>query len=157
MKTKSEIIEQMKDMYKNNSCVVFIDYKGMNSEIMYEFRKELRNKCGLKFFVVKNSLNEIAMRDFGLSDKVKLSGQCGVVFSNSLDGIAKVVSNVCFKDKNAVFVSCFNDGDICSENEFKEIASLPSLEEIRTKLLYVLKFSASSLVRVMSEKSKEAE
>ena len=156
MRTKSEIVEQMKELYKSNSCAIFIDYKGVDSQTMYEFRKELREKCGVRFFIVKNSLNEIAMKEFGYNDKIKLSGQCGVVFSNSIDGISKVVNNICFKNKKAGFVSCLNERDVCNEAEFKEIASLPSLEEIRVKLLYVLNFSASSLVRVIAEKSKEA-
>ena len=69
--------------------------------------------------------------------------------------VSKVVNDFCFKTQRAQFVACLNKGEVCSEEQIKELASLPSIEVLRTKLLYMLNSVGSSLVRAMAEKIKK--
>lgn len=155
MKTKEEIINTFKELYKNNEYAVIVDYKGMNATDTSAFRCELKTKCGVKFLVVKNTLNRISSQGTDYEKNVNFKGQCGVVFCNDLLNVSKVINDFCFKNQKAKLVACLNKSELCSEEQIKELASLPSLEVLRTKLLYVLNSVGASVVRAMAEKVKK--
>ena len=157
MKTKEEIISKFREMYASSDYAVVIEYKGMNATDTASFRGDLRTKCNARFFVIKNTLNKISAKDSEYNDNLKLKGQCGVIFCNDLTNVSKVVNDFCFKNQKAKFVACLNRKDICSEEQIKELALLPSIEVLRTKLLYVLNSVGSSLVRAMAEKIKKSD
>ena len=149
--SKKEIVSNINEMYKNNLYSFIIDYKGVSAADIASLRGSLR-KIGLKFFVVKNSLNRKGMEGTNFSDNsCFLKGQCGVVFCNDLTDVSKVINNFCFITKKAKFISCLNGKVICSEDEIRELASLPSIEEIRVKLLYMLNSVGSKFVRTLDE------
>ena len=150
--TKQDIVAQFSELYKNNKCVAIIDCKGMNAEQTASFRGELRKQGGLKYYVVKNTLNKKSVEGTKFADFGDLfEGQCGVVFCEDLLGVSKVINKYCFTDKSAKFVACIEDGKKCEESEIKELATLPSMEVLRTKLLYMLNSTGSSLVRTLNE------
>ena len=155
MKTKQEIIKKISELYANNKCVVVIDYKSMNAEDTALFRGALKLKCEVGFFVVKNTLNTISTKGTIFENKISFKGQCGVIFCNDLLKVSKIVNDFCFLNKKAKFVACIEDGNVCSEEQIKELASLPSIEVLRTKLLYMMNSVGSSLVRAMSERVKK--
>src|SRR5574344_1735833 len=152
MKTKAEIVKNINTLYNNSEYAIFIDYKGMNAVDTSAFRCDLRTKCNVGFYVVKNTLNKIGAKDTQFSKDIVLKGQCGVVFCNDILQVSKIVNKFCYIDKKAVFVGCFNKCEVCSEEQIKEFASLPSMEEIRTKLLYILNSVGSSFARCLDEK-----
>ena len=155
MKTKEEIVSKFNDLYKNNEYVVVVDFKGMNATDTSLFRGELRSKCNSKFFVVKNTLNKIGAKGTDYENNINLKGQCGMIFCNDLLNVSKVVHDLCFKNKKAKLVGCFNKSEIFSEEQLKELASLPSIEVLRAKLLYILNSVGSSFARVIAEKVKK--
>ena len=157
MKTKEEIVSKFREMYANSDYAIVINYQGMNATDTANFRFDLRTKCDARFFVAKNTLNKISAKDSDYNDNLALKGQCGIIFCNDLTNVSKVVNDFCFKNQKAKFVACLNRKDIYSEEQIKELASLPSIEVLRTKLLYVLNSVGSSLVRAMAEKVKQSD
>ena len=155
MKTKEDVVKEINELYANNSYAVVVDFKGLNAADTSEFRGALRTKCGCKFLVVKNTLNRIASKGTEFEPNVNFKGQCGIIFCNDLLNVSKVINDFCFKTERAQFVACLNKGEVCSEEQIKELASLPSIEVLRTKLLYMLNSVGSSLVRAMAEKVKK--
>ena len=152
VKTKQEIVEQFSELYKNSKCIAIIDCKGMNAEATSAFRGDLRQKCGVKFYVLKNTLNKKSMEGTSFADYGDLlQGQCGVVFCEDLLSASKVINQYCFKDKKAKCVACIEGGKKLEESEIKELATMPSMEELRVKLLYLLNSTGSSLVRTLNE------
>lgn len=153
--TKQEIVKNISKLYSDNNYVIVIDYKGMNAETISSFRGDLRKEEGLKFVVVKNTLNKKGAEgtEF-LSNLDVLKGQCGIIFCNDLLKVSKVINNYCFKEKKAKFVSCINKSEVCSEDTIKEFATLPSMETLRTKLLYLLNSKPTSLVMLLNEVAK---
>ena len=149
--TKKEIVSEFNGLYGASEYAVFVDFKGMNAENTAKFRGELR-KNGLKFKVVKNTLSKKAMEstDYGVHGAV-LKGQCGVIFCDDLMKVAKVINQFCFKENSAKFIACANKNNVCDEAQIKELASLPSMEVLRTKLLYMLNSTGSALVRALNE------
>ena len=149
---KTEIVNNLKKMYGEYSYAVLVDFKGMNAEQTFALRGELRKAGDLRLRVVKNTFNRKATEgsDFAVNAHL-FKGQCGLVFCNDLIDVSKVIDKFCFKDKCIGFIACLNKGELCSEDEIKELASLPSMEVLRTKLLYLLNSTGSSLVRALNE------
>ena len=149
--TKKEIVSEFNGLYGASEYAVFVDFKGMNAENTAKFRGELR-KNGLKFKVVKNTLSKKAMEstDYSTHGAI-LKGQCGVIFCDDLMKVAKVINQFCFKENSAKFIACANKNNVCDEAQIKELASLPSMEVLRTKLLYMLNSTGSALVRALNE------
>lgn len=149
--TKKEIVSEFNSLYGSSEYAVFVDFKGMNAENTAKFRGELR-KNGLRFKVVKNTLSKKAMEstDYSTHGAI-LKGQCGVIFCDDLMKVAKVINQFCFKENSAKFIACLNKSSVCEEAQIKELASLPSMEVLRTKLLYMLNSTGSALVRALNE------
>lgn len=153
--TKQDIVKNISNLYSNSEYAIIVDYKGMNAETISSFRGDLRKQDGLKFIVIKNTLNKKGAEgtEF-LSNLATLKGQCGVVFCNDLLKASKVIDKYCFKEKKANFISCIKKSDVCSEEMIKELATLPSMEVLRTKLLYLLNSKPTSLVMLLNEVAK---
>lgn len=154
MKTKEDIIKNINNLYNNNKYVVVVDFKGLNASDTSDLRGSLR-KCNCNLLVVKNTLNKIGSKNTVFEKNVNFKGQCGLIFCNDLLNVSKVVNDFCFKSQKAKFVSCLEEGEIYSEQNIKELASLPSIEVVRTKLLYVLNAVGTSVVRAMAERVKQ--
>ena len=148
--TKEEIVSKVAELYKTSQYAVFVNYSGINAENMSSFRGELR-KNGLRFLVVKNTLNRKAMEGTEFKNGELLKNQCGVIFCDDLMKVAKTLNKFCFVDKNVQYVACLNKSEICNVEEIKELASLPSMEVLRTKLLYMLNSAGSAFVRALNE------
>ena len=89
--TKEEIVSKVAELYKTSQYAVFVNYSGINAENMSSFRGELR-KNGLRFLVVKNTLNRKAMEGTEFKNGELLKNQCGVIFCDDLMKIAKTLS-----------------------------------------------------------------
>ncbi len=155
MKEKKDIIKEINELYSNNNYAVVVDFKGLNSVDTTAFRSDLQTKCNCKFHVVKNTLNKIASKGTEFEKNISLKGQCGVVFCNDILNVSKVINEFCFKTQRVKLVACFNKSDVISAERVKELALLPSIEVLRTKLLYVLNSVATSVVRAMAERIKQ--
>ncbi len=153
--TKQEVVKNISSLYGSNDYAIIVDYKGMNAEAISAFRGDLRKQGGLKFIIVKNTLNKKGAEgtEF-LSNLAILKGQCGVIFCNDLLKVSKVIDKYCFKEKKANFISCIKKSDVCGAEMIKEFATLPSMEVLRTKLLYLLNSKPTSLAMLLSEVAK---
>ena len=155
MNVKEDIVKELNKLYNDSNYAVVLDFKGLNAADTSAFRGDLRTKCNCSFLVVKNTLNKIGAKGTSFEKNVDFKGQCGVIFCDDLLKVSKVVNDFCFKTNKVKFISCLNKSDICSEEQIKELASLPSIEVLRTKLLYVLNSVGSSVVRAMAERVKQ--
>ena len=152
---KQKIVENLAKYYNDNLYVIIVDYNGMNAKDTGDFRGELRKQDGLRFLVVKNTLNRKAAEGTEFFSNLGiLKGQCGAIFCNDLLKVSKVLNNFCFKEQKIKFIACIKGGEVCDEKTIKELATLPSLDVLRTKLLYLLNSQQSSLVRLLSEVAK---
>ena len=82
MRTKEEIVKSFNELYSNSEYVFVVDCKGVNAEDTSRFRSDLNTKCGVKFFVCKNTLNKIATNGTKYEGNIDFNGQCGVIFCN---------------------------------------------------------------------------
>ncbi|MCO5144131.1 MAG: 50S ribosomal protein L10 [Oligoflexia bacterium] len=149
--SKQDTVEQLKQNFASSSAVVFADYKGVTSEQMNELRASMRAK-DVVIKVAKNNLVRIAMKGspteqvaerlvgptvtcFALKDAVEMA--------KALSDFAKKVE--AFSIKEGVL------GDqAMSEAQIKQLATLPSREQLLGQLLSVMNGPIRNFVCVLN-------
>ena len=147
---KTQAISELEAAIGKARNAFLIDFKGVTVPQVTELRKQVR-ETGSKYLVVKNTLALIALKDspmIGMKDR--FSGPTAVAY-NSTDAVklAKALTRFA-KDVPAMqFKGAMLDGQVVPAEQIQTIASLPSREELISKLLFVLQSPVRGLVTVL--------
>lgn len=148
---KKDIVNEIQAKFENSSGVYFADYKGLSVTQVTELRRGFHVE-GVDYRVVKNNLTKIAAKNAGFDclDDL-LVGQIGVAFSeNDPTAPARVIKK--FKNDNDQLdvVGILFEGQMFDAGKYEELASLPSREELLSKLIGGLSSPMSKLVGTLS-------
>ena len=162
---KKQFVKNFKDILDNVGILVVTHYSGLKTTQTDELRLKIK-EVGGKFVIVKNSLMKIILKDHKSKEfKALFNGPVALAYSEDEVSAAKVAFNFS-KDNDKLLILGGMIGDkFLEQKDVLEIATLPSLDEIRAKLVsliqtparniaYALKFSANKLARVFNEYSK---
>ena len=144
---KSEKIEALKAKIEKAQVAIVTEYKGFSVEEITKLRRSLQ-KDGGDYTVVKNTLAKLAVKDTPYEILTeKLVGPIALAFGYE-DPVspAKAVSNFIKETKKGVIIGAALDGKLLSEAETKELASLPSKDELYAKMLGCVNSPASGIV-----------
>ncbi len=149
---KQPIIDEISSKVDGAATVVLVDYRGLTVEQDTQLRKQLR-EAGCEYKVYKNTLMKRAFEgtDFSQLDGL-LDGPSAIAVSKEdatapiriLSKMAKDVEAIEFK--GAVVEGVFYDVD-----GIKSLASIPSREELISKLLGSLQSPVTNLARVLNQ------
>lgn len=149
---KQPIIDEISSKVDGAATVVLVDYRGLTVEQDTQLRKQLR-EAGCEYKVYKNTLMKRAFEgtDFSQLDEL-LDGPSAIAVSKEdatapiriLSKMAKDVEAIEFK--GAVVEGVFYDVD-----GIKSLASIPSREELISKLLGSLQSPVTNLARVLNQ------
>jgi large subunit ribosomal protein L10 len=153
MKTKEQKAQEVSaltDHIGTASNAFLIDFKGISVPQITELRRQIREtKSG--YVVVKNTLALIALKDspivamkehFNGPTAIAFNATNAVVLAKTLTKFAKDVPAMQFK-------GAMLDGKVVPATQIQTIATLPSREELVSKLLYVLQTPMRELVTVL--------
>ena len=162
---KKQFVKNFKDILDNVGILVVTHYSGLKTTQTDELRLKIK-EVGGKFIIVKNSLMKIILKDHKSKEfKALFNVPVALAYSEDEVSAAKVAFNFS-KDNDKLLILGGMIGDkFLEQKDVLEIATLPSLDEIRAKLVsliqtparniaYALKFSANKLARVFNEYSK---
>lgn len=153
---KESTVETMKQSFGSLRAVFAVDYRGMKVEQATEFRRKVR-ESGAIYKVVKNTLARRAFRGTDLESlEPHLSGMTGLVYTESdpvalaklINDFAKDVPAMAFK------VGVLADKTL-DEQQFKALASLPTKEELFSRLLSVFQAPVRDLLAVLSAPARD--
>jgi len=128
-----------------------IDFKGITVPQVTELRKQIR-ETDSKYLVVKNSLTLIAIENSVMTElRDQFQGPTAVAYNDDDPvALAKVLTKFA-KDVPAVkFKGALLDGKVVPTNDIISIASLPSREELLTKLVFMLQSPIQGIVNVLN-------
>jgi len=165
---KRETVVELQDVFSNASAVVVAHYSGLNVAEITDLRRRMRD-AGANFKVTKNRLTKLALDGTPYGQIADLfSGPTAIAYSEDPVAPAKVA--VEFAKGNDSFVVL---GGAMGETRLdvggvKALAELPSLDELRgklvgllqapaTKVAGVLQAPAGQLARVMSAQGAKEE
>jgi large subunit ribosomal protein L10 len=164
---KEEMVVSFGDEVKDAGLVVVTQQVGLNADETRNLRVQLRKEnVGLK--VGKNTLVKHAIKGTKLEGLEKfLNGPTALAYSKDPISAAKVTVEFSKKNDKFKVIGAVMGDQILDATQVKALASLPSLDQLRGKLLGllvapatriagILQAPAGQLARVMSARSKQS-
>lgn len=148
---KEALVANMRSKLESSSLVIVARQSGLTVEEVTGLRRNMR-AANAEFKVLKNTLAQIAVKGTKLESLTEiLVGP--TVLAYSVDSIAAAKALVEFANKNdkvEVVGACL-DGKILKKAEVNALATLPSLDELRGKLIAIINTPATRLATVLQE------
>jgi large subunit ribosomal protein L10 len=131
--------------------VFLTGYEKLTVQQDFELRKTVRG-AGAKYKVVKNNIAEKASQGTKSADLLKeLKGMCSIAYtSGDPVALAKALTAYAKANPTFTFKAGMVEGRVIDISGISALATLPSKEEIFSKLLYVINAPAQQLVTVMN-------
>src|SRR3981081_471163 len=148
---KTEQTEKLNAELKNVSNAVVATYSKLTVMQDYELRKTLRG-VGAKYKVVKNTLAERAAKGTKVEEALKnLAGVTSIAYTTGDPvAMAKALTKYAKDTPEFTFKVGVVEGRVISIKEIEALATMPSKEELMSKLLFLLHAPAQRLVTVMN-------
>ncbi|HSR12484.1 MAG TPA: 50S ribosomal protein L10 [Thermodesulfobacteriota bacterium] len=146
---KARSVADLKERMGQAKVAILTRYTGINVEKMTQLRRELR-KEKVTYQVVKNTLFKLAVKG---TDKEGLSphmeGPVGIASSDS-DPVApaRVLSKFAKDFPELKIMLAASDGKLWGPEQIQAWVALPSLTELRGRILGLIQAPASTLARL---------
>ena len=156
---KQQLISEMKDVFNKAALVVVALNKGISMTETTELRNNVRAD-GANYRVTKNRLTKLALAGTpceAISDL--MVGPTALAYSEDPISAAKAVVKMAKNNDRFEVVGGVMNGEKIDVKKIEALASLPSLDELRGKLVGLLQAPAGQLARVTkaySEKDQAA-
>lgn len=147
---KEELIAQYSEGLAAAPHAFVLNFQGIKVPQVTALREKIRQSGG-HYAVVKNTLALRAVDGQALESlKEHFVGPTAVVFGDDPVALAKVLTDFA-KDVPAIqFKAALVDRRLVAAGQIKEIAQLPSREELLAKLLFLLQSPITRFVRVLA-------
>jgi large subunit ribosomal protein L10 len=147
---KKEQVDKLGKQLKSASTLIVTTYSKLTVAQDYELRKTLRSS-GAKYAVVKNTLAERAAKGTKVEEVLRnLSGVTSIAYTEGDPvALAKALSKYAKDNPEFTFKAGVVEGRVISINEIKALATMPSKEEIYSKLLFLINAPAQRLATAL--------
>ena len=144
-------VEKLSGELKNASSMIVATYSKLTVTQDFELRKALR-PTGAKYRVVKNTLAERAGKGTKLEEALKnLTGVTSIAYTEGDPvALAKALAKYVKENPEFSFKSGVVEGKVISVKEIESLATMPSKEELYSKLLFLLNAPSQRLVTTMN-------
>jgi len=145
---KSEFVAEMKDVLSGTGSIVVAHYAGLSVADMTTLRSEMR-AAGGTVKVAKNRLVKLALEGTEV-DHMKDLFSGPTLFAYAEDPVAapKVASEFAKKNEKLVILGGAMGATNLDQNGVKSLASLPSLDELRGKLIGMITTPAQRIAMI---------
>jgi large subunit ribosomal protein L10 len=147
---KNKDLEALKTDLAGAPNVIVSSFSGLTVEQDYELRKQIR-EAGGRYRVVKNTLAELAAQGTAAEPVLKnLAGPTALAYTAG-DPVALAKTLVAYAKTHPAltFKAGLVEGRVISLAEISDLATMPSKEEIISKLLFLLNAPAQRLATVV--------
>ncbi len=153
---KSEYIAQLKKKFEDSTVILAVTQNKVTVAEVEKLRKDMiSNKS--EYYVIKNTLAKIATKGTAYENMADFfKGQAAVVFSNDSVGACKTLMN--FADASAGKVNLIGaalNGESVTVDYIKMLSKLPSMDEIRSKIVAVIQTPGGQIARVLKAYSEK--
>ena len=148
---KRELIDSLHTTLKSTGVVVVAHNTGMVAAQSAEFRRRVK-EAGGSVKVAKNKLVQLALKDTkaeGISDLMK--GPTILAFSKDPIAAARAAVKFAKENEKLVILGGAMGASVLDANGVKALADLPSLDELRAKLIGLLNAPATKIARTIKE------
>jgi large subunit ribosomal protein L10 len=153
---KEELVEQYKTWLAESDGLVLTQYHNLSVKDISDLRKNVRESGG-EFHIIKNRLAKRAFEESGREwEEGVFTGPTalGISYENP-SGLAKALKEFAKEHGTIEIKSGYLEERLVSADEINALADLPSMSEMRAKLLSTISAPASKLVRTLAEPGRQ--
>ncbi len=153
---KAEQIEKLNSSLQKASSMIVGTFSKLTVAKDFELRKTIRTAGG-RYKVVKNTLASRAGDGTKVAEALKgLKGVTSIAYTEGDPvALAKALSKYVEENPEFSFKAGILEGRLISTKEIKALATMPSKEEIYSKLLFLINAPAQRLVTVMNAAGRD--
>ena len=146
---KKTYINEMSTQFDNNEAVIVTHYQGLNVTQLDNLRKKMREH-GIKFKITNNRITKLALEKTKCKDLANLfKGPTAVALSEDAITSAKILTKFAKENENLKILGGIMGSDILDVAGVQNVATLPSLEEARAKIVGILSSPAQKIASIL--------
>ena len=135
---KQEHISYLNNLVEKQTFIAVTHYKGLTVKQLEDLREQAR-EVGAGFKITKNRLMKLALSGTkfeGLKDL--FSGPTAIAYSEDPVAAAKVCAGFSKDNNQLIILGGSLDGEVMDISQVQSLAKLPSLQELRGKMVGLL-------------------
>ncbi|HEY1926102.1 MAG TPA: 50S ribosomal protein L10 [Caulobacteraceae bacterium] len=145
---KSETIETLRGVFADAGAVVVTHYMGLTVAQLTDLRGRLRGE-GATFQVVKNTLAQKALNGTSNGAHDLFKGPVGIAYAKDPVSAAKVSTQYAKENDKFIIIGGLMGEQVLDAAGVDALAKLPSLDELRAKLIGMIKTPATRIAGVL--------
>jgi large subunit ribosomal protein L10 len=147
---KTELVSSLGNIFKSTKVVVVAHYSGLTVAQMQTLRRQMK-QAGASVKVAKNRLARIALEGSEVASIAPLlKGPALIAFSGDPIAAPKVAVDFAKTNERFVILGGAMGTTALDLNGVKALAALPSLDELRAKIIGLIQAPATKIARVIT-------
>lgn len=147
---KKELVTSLQEVFSTTKVVVVCHYSGLTVAQMSALRRQMR-QAGASVKVAKNRLARIALEGTDVASIAPmLKGPTLIAYSVDPVAAPKVVADFAKTNEKLVIIGGAMGRSALDADGVKALASLPSLDELRARLVGLIQAPATKIARVVN-------
>jgi len=149
---KQPVVDEIKAKVEGAVTIVLVDYRGLTVEQDTRLRKNLR-EAGCEYKVYKNTLMKRAFEGTDCAQlNAILEGPSAIAISkDDVTAPIRILNNMAKEAEALEFKAAVVEGSLYDADGVKALASIPSREELISKLLGSLQSPITNFARVIKQ------
>ena len=146
---KQNYINEMTTQFDSSEAVIVAHYQGLTVKQLDELRSKMREH-GIIFKITKNRITKLALQKTRCKDLSNLfTGPTAVALSKDAITSAKILMNFSKENKNLKILGGIMGADVLDVAGVQNVATLPSLDEARAKIVGILRSPAQKIASIL--------
>ena len=146
---KKNYITEMTANFENSEAVLVTHYQGLTVKQLDELRAQMR-KHGIQFKITKNKITKLALEKTKCKDLANLfTGPTAIALSKDAISSAKILTKFSKENSNLKILGGIMGKDILDVAGVAKVATLPTLDEARAKIVGILRSPAQKITSIL--------
>ena len=146
---KQNYIKEMSTQFDKSEAVIVAHYQGLTVKQLDELRKQMRDQ-GIQFKITKNRITKLALEKTKCKDLANLfTGPTAVALSKDAISSAKILTKFSKENENLKILGGIMGKDILDVAGVQNVATLPTLDEARAKIVGILRSPAQKIASIL--------
>ena len=146
---KQNYISEMTKQFDKSEAVIVAHYQGLTVNQLDDLRSKMREH-GIIFKVTKNRITKLAIEKTRCKELSSLfTGPTAVALSEDAITSAKILTKFSKENQNLKILGGIMGNDILDVAAVNNVASLPTLEEARARIVGILRSPAQKIASIL--------
>ena len=146
---KKQYISDMTNQFEKSEAVIVTHYQGLTMNQLDDLRAKMREH-GIKFKITNNRITKLALEKTRCKELSNLfSGPTAVALSEDAITSAKILTNFSKENESLKILGGIMGKDILDVAGVQNVATLPTLDEARAKIVGILRSPAQKIASIL--------